>query len=96
MADTLQWYTPIFLSCELSFRFMGLTLFSDVQNNLENPQNFGFNFMKNLFFITTDVLVLMADQFYSDDLSFAFWTGDIFYQIAVQNPLEYEIPQYLF
>jgi hypothetical protein len=46
-ADTMMWYTPIFLSCELTTRFIELTVMSDVVNNLFNPFNFFLNILRN-------------------------------------------------
>ena len=87
IADTLMWYTPIFLGCELAGRFIGLTLFNDVLTNLQNPYTFGLNLLRNQFNIITDIMVLIANLFYDDNFSLVFWIGDLVYQIVVMQPL---------
>ena len=86
VADTLQWGTPILLGCDLSSRYIMLTLLNEVINNFSNPVNIFFNVVKNNFNIVTDSIVIMADSYFDDIFSLSFWAGDIFYNIAVMQP----------
>jgi len=57
-----------------------------VKNNFEIPYNLVLNFAKNNFSIVSDAIVLLANVFYDDKFSTAFWVGDLFYLIAVMQP----------
>ena len=81
--DTLQWSTPIMLGCDLTSRYIMLTLLSEVLNNFSNPINLFLNVIKNNFNIATDAIVIMADAYFNDVFSLSFWAGDIFYNLAV-------------
>lgn len=46
------------------------------------------NFLINIHWVFLDWFVLMADFFFEDYFSVAFWSGDIFYHLMVkENPL---------
>lgn len=83
VADTLQWSTPIMLGCDLSTRYIFLTLMSEVVNNFSSPWRLFLNVIKNNFNIVTDSIVIMADAYFDDIFSLSFWAGDIFYNLAV-------------
>ena len=83
IADTLQWFTPMFLTCELSARFVSIRIFAEVYVNMKNPQNYLFNVIAHQFEIISDFFVMVANVYYSDPMSVAFWMGDLYYQIAV-------------
>ena len=87
VADTLQWATPIFLGCDLTNRYIFLTLMSEVVNNFSNPWAIFLNIIKNNFNIVTDSIVIMADTYFDDVFSLSFWAGDIFYNLVVTQPL---------
>ena len=91
ITDTLQWYTPIFQTCELSTEYILLTLLNDVQTNLGAPYNILLNLIRNQFNLLSDAVVLVADIFYEDSFSMTFWIGDIFYNLVVMDPLEYDV-----
>lgn len=84
ITDTFQWYTPIFVSCELSSRYISLTLFDEVQTNLSSPHNIFLNVIRNQFNLFSDLSVIMADLVYSEYYSMAFWIGDIVYNLIVE------------
>lgn len=83
VADTLSWSTPIMLGCDLSIRYILLTVMHEVVRNFKNPFNIILNFIKNNFNIVTDSIVIMADTYFDDVFSLSFWAGDIFYNLAV-------------
>ena len=89
IADTLMWWTPMFLTCELSARYIVLTLMQEVRSNLLAPWNILLNLIKNNFSVASDTMVLIANFFYNDQFSTAFWLGDLFYLLAVMQPQEY-------
>lgn len=86
--DALQWSTPILLGCDLATRYIFLTLLNEVVNNFSQPYLVLLNFIKNNFNIVTDAVVIMADAYFNDIFSLSFWAGDIFYNVAVIQPLK--------
>ena len=83
LTDTLQWWTPIFLTCELSFRFVELRVTNELAHNMQNPSYIIQNFFQNMFAIFSDIAVFVADNYYSDYMSMWFWIGDLVYLIFV-------------
>ena len=104
IADTLQWGVPVFLTCELTSRFIGLSIMDEVLFNFQNPYRILLNLVKNEFNLLSDFLVLISDVFYKDNFSLCFWVGDLLYNIVVMQPVDYDVstlfqnddPNYLF
>lgn len=88
VADTLMWYVSIFMACELTQRYITMTLVEDVLPNVLAPWNIWLNLAKNQFNIISDIFVILADIHYQDYNSMSFWIGDIFYQMMVISPYD--------
>jgi len=89
-ADTLQWYVVMFITCELTSRYIYQTVSDDVIGNIMEPLNILQNLARNQFNLISDLFVIAADFFYQDHYSVSFWLGDVFYQIMVMEPDEDE------
>jgi len=76
------------LGCDLSTRFVFLTLLNEVVNNFSQPYKVFLNVLRHQFNIVADAVVIMSDAYFSDVFSLSFWAGDIFYNVAVIEPFE--------
>ena len=63
-ADTLQWYVVMFITCELSSRYIYMTVSDDVISNIMEPMNILQNLARNQFNLISDLLVIATDFFY--------------------------------
>lgn len=85
--DAMQWSLPILLGCDLSNKFVAMGLEKYVYAKYENVGLVFWNFLINFHYMLLDWFVLMADFFFDDYFSVAFWSGDIFYHLMVkENP----------
>uniref|UniRef100_A0A7S3CTW0 Uncharacterized protein n=1 Tax=Strombidium rassoulzadegani TaxID=1082188 RepID=A0A7S3CTW0_9SPIT len=85
LADTLQWWLPIYISCELSSRYLYQSL-SVLEDKFNNLWKLPLNLVENLFFVLSDSTVFLSDYFYKDYFSLSFWIGDLLYQIVIDEP----------
>ena len=69
----------MFVACELTTRYVWMTVYEDVLGNIQNPLHILENLVRNQFNLLSDVFVIVTDFFYSDRYSVSFWFGDVFY-----------------
>ena len=89
-----MWFVSMFMACELTSRYVAMTLFDDVLPNIVAPWSILLNLIKNMFNIMSDIFVVMTDFYYEDYYSMYFWFGDIFYQLMVISPYESDYEYY--
>ena len=86
VADSLQWVLPILLGCDLTSRFLYIGVNTHLVPKYFDLGQVFTNLWQNLNYVLMDWFVFMTDSFFDDKYSMAFWSGDMFYNIAVKNP----------
>lgn len=76
-------FTPIAWRCYLTGTFITYMATTDVRDNLLDPISIGVNAINEFFFIISDIAAEIANDFYNDWFSFAFWLGDLVYRLFV-------------